>query len=147
VSARARALAVRTAQLAVGILLGWAALAKLGDIPALAAQIHHFRILPAGGENALAIVLPWIELAAAVSLVLGIRARAGAVVAAGLLILFTAAVGLALSRGLDVACGCFGSAGATPAGGAKLLVNLGMLALAVTGALGARAPEGPASGI
>lgn len=126
---------VRCAQVALGILLAWAALAKLGDIPALARDIHGFRLLHPAGDNLVAIVLPWIELTAAASLVLGIRPRAGAFAALGLLLLFTTAVALAVIRGLDIECGCFGTVGAIRTGGAKLAENLGMLALAAIGAM------------
>jgi putative oxidoreductase len=126
---------VRTAQLAVGIVLAWAALAKLGDIPGLARDIHHYRLVPLAGENLLAIVLPWIELAAAVSLLLGIRARAGSLVAAGLMVVLTAAVALAIARGLNIECGCFGTAGAGRVGIAKLLENLAILTAAGVGTL------------
>lgn len=140
VNERARAGVVRLAQLAVGALLAWAALAKIGDVHALAGQIRRFALLPPGSENLLAIVLPWIELTAAASLLLGLRARAGAAVATGLLLIFTVAVGLAMARGLDVACGCFGSTDAARADGTKLAMNLGMLALAALGTRRARAP-------
>jgi uncharacterized membrane protein YphA (DoxX/SURF4 family) len=126
---------VRSAQVAVGILLAWAALAKLGDIPALARDIHGFRLLPGAGDNLVAIVLPWVELTAAASLVLGLRPRAGAFAAVGLLFLFTTAVALAVVRGLNIECGCFGTAGAMRTGGAKLAENLGMLALAALAAM------------
>lgn len=118
---------VRAAQLAVGLLLAWAALAKLGDIPALARDVHHFRLVPAAAENLLAVVLPWIELAAALSMLLGIRPRAGALVAAACLAVFTAAVALALARGLNIECGCFGTASASRVGAWKLVSNAGLL--------------------
>ncbi len=125
--------AVRLAQVVLGILLGWAALAKLGDIPALARAVHNFRIVPLPGENLLAMVLPWIELTTALSLLLGIRPRAGAVAATGLLVVLTTAVALGLARGLDIECGCFGTSDASHVGTVKLLENLGMLALAALG--------------
>lgn len=121
---------VRTAQIVVGALLAWAALAKLGDVPALARDVHQFRLVPVAGENLLAIVLPWIEMTAALSLLVGFRARAGAVVAAGLMTVFTAAVAIALARGLSIECGCFGTASGWRVGTTKLLMNVGILALA-----------------
>jgi uncharacterized membrane protein YphA (DoxX/SURF4 family) len=124
---------VRSAQLAVGLLLGWAALGKLGDLPAFARDIHNFRIVPVAGENLLAVVLPWIELVTALSLVLGVRARAGALVGFMTLLVFAAAVALALARGLSIECGCFGAASAARVGGAKLLQNLGILLVAGIG--------------
>ena len=135
---------VRSAQLAVGIVLAWAALAKLGDIPGLARDVHHYRLMPLAGENLLAIALPWIELAAAVSLLLGIRPRAGSLVAAGLMVIVTAAVALALARGLNIECGCFGTVGAERVGIAKLFENLTILTAAVVGTLPAAAVTSPA---
>ena len=132
---------VRAAQILVGAMLGWAALGKLGDIPALARDVHHFRLAPIAMENWIAMTLPWIELTAAASLLLGLRARAGSLVAAALLGVFTAAVVLALARGLDIACGCFGTAAASHVGTAKLLENVAWLGLAVVGVL----PPRPAS--
>lgn len=126
---------VRTAQALMGVLLGWAALAKIGDIPTLANQVHLFRLVPVASENLLAMVLPWIEMVAALSLVLGIRPRAGATVASGMLVVFTVAVGLAMARGLNFECGCFGTSDASRVGMVKLLENFGMIALAVTGTL------------
>lgn len=132
---------VRTAQLLVGALFAWAALAKLGDIPALAREIHNFRLLPLAGENLLAMVLPWIELTAALSLLLGVRPRAGALVAAAFMVVFTGAVALALARGLNFECGCFGTASARQLGAAKLLENVGLLAGAVLGVVKPRPVE------
>jgi uncharacterized membrane protein YphA (DoxX/SURF4 family) len=126
---------VRACQVVTGVLLGVAALAKLGDLPSFAVQIHNFRILPVPLENLAAVVLPWVELVAALSLVLGVRRRAGAVVATGLLAVFTLAVAAALARGLDIECGCFGTADASRVGLGKLLQNLALLAVAWVGTL------------
>jgi len=126
---------IRAAQIAIGLLMAWAALAKLSDLPAFAQQIHNFRIYPffEFGENLAAMVLPWIEILAALSLILGVRPRAGSVVSAALLGVFTLAVVAALARGLNVECGCFGTASGSRVGLAKVLENLGMLALALIG--------------
>jgi putative oxidoreductase len=72
---------------------------------------------------------------AGLALVLGIRPRAGAWVAGVLLAGFTIGVALAMARGLNFQCGCFGTADATRIGWSKLGENLGMLALAVLGSL------------
>jgi len=126
---------VRLAQVMTGLLLGFAALAKLGDLAGLALEVHNFQLVPGATENLVAIVVPWIELLAALALVTGLHARGGAAVAAALLVVFTLAVAIALARGLDFECGCFGTASASRIGVAKLLQNLGMLALAIVGAL------------
>ena len=134
----ARRIVVRGAQLAIGLLMGWAALAKLVDLPAFAHEVHNFQILPVPLENLVAMVLPWIELVAALSLVLRVRPRAGAVVTTGLMAVFTVAVAAALVRGLNIECGCFGTSSASRVGVAKLVQNLVMLAVSgvATGAPG-----------
>lgn len=126
---------IRMCQVAIGILLAWAALAKLGDLPAFAQEIHNFRIVPVSIENLVAMVLPWVELVTALFLVLGVAPRSGALVATGLLAVFTVAVGAAIARGLDIKCGCFGTSDASRVGLAKLLENLLLLAVAVAGTL------------
>jgi uncharacterized membrane protein YphA (DoxX/SURF4 family) len=118
-------------QVAVGLVFLAAALAKIGDAASFARQVHHFRVVPFGLENLVGITLPWIELLAALAILLRLAPRSGSVVAAGLMVLFTAVVGAAVARGLDIECGCFGTADAARVGAAKLVENLGLLALAV----------------
>ena len=52
-----------------------------------------------------------------------------------LLALFTVGVVLAVARGLDFECGCFGKADATTVGWVKVLQNLGMLGVGVVACL------------
>jgi putative oxidoreductase len=132
---------VRSAQVAIGVLMGWAALAKLGDLQAFAHQVHNFRVLPIAAENLVAMTLPWVELVAALSLVLAVRPRAGSVVTTVLLAVFTLGVIQAVARGLDFECGCFGTSDASRVGLGKILQNLGMLALAGVGSLTPRTAE------
>jgi hypothetical protein len=67
--------------------------------------------------------------------VLGLRARAGGLLAALMMILFTVVVGVALARGLDVECGCFGTADGTRVGTRKVLENAGLTLLALLSTL------------
>jgi uncharacterized membrane protein YphA (DoxX/SURF4 family) len=129
---------IRLCRVAVGVVLIAAALAKIGDPAAFATQIHHFRLTPVAAENAIALFLPWIELLTGLALVLGVRARSGAWLAAWLMVVFSAAVVCAMARGLNFECGCFGTADATRVGLTKLLENLGLLALSLIASLRAR---------
>jgi len=122
---------VLVAQFGIAAVFLAAALGKIGDAGAFARQIHHFRLLPFGLENTLAITLPWIELIAALALLLRYRPRAGAVITAGLMGLFVFVVAAAVARGLDIECGCFGTSDASRVGTAKLIENVGLLALAL----------------
>jgi uncharacterized membrane protein YphA (DoxX/SURF4 family) len=134
----------RVAQVAIGLLFLWAALAKLGSIGGFAAQLHNYRMLPLALENLVALMVPWIEFVAGLALVLGVRPRAGAVVALGMMAVFTVAVAVAWGRGLNIECGCFGAAGASKVGARKLAENLGLTALAALASFGSRG-RGPAA--
>ena len=122
-------------RLAVGVLLIMAALAKIGAAQPFALQIENYDILPDGYENLAAILLPWIELVAGLTLVFGIWARSAAWVAVALMVVFTVAVGQAMARGLNIECGCFGSGDATRVGLPKLLENLVVTGVALVGSL------------
>jgi uncharacterized membrane protein YphA (DoxX/SURF4 family) len=122
-------------QTAIALVFLLAALTKIGDAGTFARQIHYYRLVPFGLENLLAITLPWIELVMALAILLRIHPRAGSVAGAGLMALFLVVVGAAVARGLDIECGCFGTADAAHVGLAKLLENTGLLALAVVGCL------------
>jgi uncharacterized membrane protein YphA (DoxX/SURF4 family) len=126
---------VRVCQVAIGVLFAVAALSKLGDVKSFSAEVHNFRIVPIATENLVAITLPWIELVAAVALIVGIRARAGGLLVTAMLVAFTVGIIAAMIRGLDIECGCFGTADAQHVGVLKVLENLGMLALAAVASL------------
>lgn len=121
---------LRLTRIAIGVVFLAAALGKIGGPAAFALQVHNYRLAPIWSENLIALTLPWIELLAGLSLVLGIRARSGAIVALTLMVMFTAAVGSAWARGLDFECGCFGKSSAAHIGASKFLENIGLILLA-----------------
>jgi uncharacterized membrane protein YphA (DoxX/SURF4 family) len=128
-------LVVRLAQIAIGVIFIAAALGKIGDLPAFALQLHNYRIVPLWSEHLLALTMPWIELVAGLALVLGLRARSGAVIVLVLMAVFTVAVGSAWARGLDFQCGCFGKASVAMIGARKFAENLGFTLLAALATL------------
>lgn len=128
-------LTIRACQIAVGAIFLFAALPKIGDVSAFAQQVHNYRLLPIALENLLAMTLPWIELVAGLALVLGIRARAGATLSAGMMAVFLVAIGQAVARGLDIDCGCFGTSDASQVGIERLAEDVLFLALAAVGSL------------
>lgn len=121
---------LRGAQLLVGVVFLVAALAKIADLNTFATQLHNYRMMPVWSENLVAMVLPWVELLAAFSLLFGVRPRSGAVIVFAMMLVFTVAVGVAMARGLDVSCGCFGKVLSSKVGFQKLLENVGLLLLA-----------------
>jgi uncharacterized membrane protein YphA (DoxX/SURF4 family) len=79
-------------------------------------MVYNYRLLPGTLVNALALVMPWIELLVGILLVVGAWRREAALVAAVLLVVFLGAIGWNLARGHAIDCGCFDvrSAGKTP---------------------------------
>jgi len=94
-----------------GVFL-YACFHKILDPHRFAIDVATYQLLPLSFVNLLAVTLPWIELAAGLMLVLGIRTRAAAVLVSGMMVLFMAALLWALHLGLDMSCGCFASSGA-----------------------------------
>lgn len=134
-------LTIRVAQVLIGAVMIWAALAKIQDLRTFALQVHNFRVLPMALENLVAMTLPWIELLAGLSLVVGVGPRSGGWITTVLLAVFTLGVIQAVARGLDFECGCFGTADSTHVGGVKIAQNLAMLAVAAMSVVRASGTE------
>lgn len=103
---------VSTLLLAVGrIFLGgvfiWASWDKILAPQAFAKAIANYQIVPMYLADWSALLLPWIELVCGVCLITNRWARGSALIAAGLMIVFMAALGYNMIRGIDVSCGCF----------------------------------------
>jgi putative oxidoreductase len=102
------ALAARLYLGAIFLLACWH---KILHPAAFALDIATYQILPLGLVNLQAIVLPWVELAAGIMLLVGFRTRAAALLVAGMMVMFTVAIAIAVAKGLDMSCGCFASQG------------------------------------
>jgi uncharacterized membrane protein YphA (DoxX/SURF4 family) len=81
---------------------------KIMDPPGFAHELHNFRLLPGAAVNALALVLPWVEVVAGAALFLGIGRLASARIMGVLLTVFVLALTINLVRRHPVDCGCFG---------------------------------------
>ncbi|MEJ2615151.1 MAG: MauE/DoxX family redox-associated membrane protein, partial [Ignavibacteriaceae bacterium] len=96
---------------------------KIIDTPGFSNSIYNYKLLPDFLINFLAIILPWIELVTGLLLFLGIAIKENAVIINALLIIFIIAIIINLFRGLDINCGCFGTANGTKIGFTKLFEN------------------------
>ena len=117
-------------------LFASAALHKLRGFADFRVALADYRLVPwwASGLAARGVVAA--ELASAVLLVSPMARPFGFASAAGLLALYTAAIGVNLLRGRsDIDCGCFGPAHRAPLGGALVARNAGLGVLAVAGLL------------
>lgn len=72
-----------------------------------ALAVFRYQMLPDSLINLMGIYLPWVELAAAIALLVPKWSDAAAFILLGLLAVFTVAISVNLVRGVDMACGCF----------------------------------------
>jgi hypothetical protein len=125
-----------TVRLALALLFVVAAVHKLRDVRAFQATFADYRLLP----GAAARVVPLVELLVAALLVAPSTGAAGKIGAAGLLLVYAAAVGANLVRGRrHIDCGCAGPHARRPIGGGLVVRN----ALLAAAALAALAPVQP----
>ncbi len=122
------------ARLYLGGVFVFASLHKIAHPGVFALDIATYDMVPLGLVNLMAITMPWVEIAAGLLLILGVRARAAALCCSGMMVIFLVALLSALSRGLDMSCGCFASqsvAKEDPISYLTVLRDLGWLALAL----------------
>jgi uncharacterized membrane protein YphA (DoxX/SURF4 family) len=117
----------------LAVLFLGACIHKIADPRAFALDVATYDMLPLVLVNVVAIVLPWVELAAGAMLLAGTRTRAAALLVTAMMLVFLVALLSALSRGLDMSCGCFASQGAeeNPISRLTVLRDLGWTGLAV----------------
>ena len=118
-----------TLRFVLAVLFLFAAWPKLLDPGAFLTSIEGFRLVPRSVAWVAAFGIPWLEVVAAVALLIPPVERAARLLLAGLLLAFIAALLSAWARGLDVDCGCFGAApdGSTTALPLALLRNVALL--------------------
>ncbi|MDQ0307737.1 putative membrane protein YphA (DoxX/SURF4 family) [Kitasatospora herbaricolor] len=111
-------------RLALAVVWGWAGLAKISD-PAEAAQaVRAYEILPESLVKPVGYALPFLEVALAVLLLIGLGVRVVAVVSALLLLTFIAGITSAWVRGISIDCGCFGGGGTVDASQTEYLQEI-----------------------
>jgi len=106
-----------------------ASVGKLLDLPGSRRAMQDFGV-PFRAAGALGLLLPLIELATAVGLIIRPTATAAAVAALVLLLAFMAGIANALRLGTTPDCHCFGQIQSSPAGRGTLLRNAVLAAMA-----------------
>lgn len=94
-------------RLVLAVVFVAAALGKISDLQRFADQVAGYHLLPVTVVNLFAITLPWVELLAGLSLLVGTLARQAGLLLVVLNLVFLFAVTSAMMRGLDIECGCF----------------------------------------
>jgi len=96
-------------RLVVAGLFIWAGVLKIIDPLGFARSIQNYRLFPRELAFIIAIILPWVEVLSGAFLIIGIFRRSSALLISLMLIGFIGLVAIAMLRGIDTDCGCFGS--------------------------------------
>ena len=100
--------------LAVSGAFLYAASSKIIEPRQFVVAIKNYRMVPEATLNAMALILPWWEVGAAIAILIPKTRRAGAILITGMLLMFIAAVSYAaLYKGYNIDCGCWGKGDAT----------------------------------
>ncbi|MFC2085020.1 MauE/DoxX family redox-associated membrane protein [Bacteroidota bacterium] len=115
------------------ILLGFtfiiAGIEKISYPEDFATSISNYKVFPIYSINIIAITIPWIELISGLLILYGIAIKENAFIINILLITFIMLIMMAIMRGLDIECGCFGTRYGQKVGILKILENSGFLFL------------------
>jgi uncharacterized membrane protein YphA (DoxX/SURF4 family) len=98
-------------RLLVGGMFLYAAYYKVVDPGAFAKSIWYYHMVPGAVINLMAIVLPWLEVTAALAVLLGFWFRGGALWTTLLLVIFIVALTVTVVKGINIDCGCFQAGG------------------------------------
>jgi uncharacterized membrane protein YphA (DoxX/SURF4 family) len=107
---------------------------KVANADQTAVAVQAYRVLPTNVVGLVAAVLPFLELAFGLLLLIGIGQRLMGVLAALLLLVYIAAIAQSWARGLHIDCGCFSRGGDVAANQTQypqdILRDVGFLVLA-----------------
>jgi uncharacterized membrane protein YphA (DoxX/SURF4 family) len=121
----------------LGLAVVWIASGaiKLFDPHGTVASVKAYELVPDGLVSLVAAVLPFLELALGLLLLLGVGVRIVAVLSGIVLLVYIAGIAQSWARGLTIDCGCFGGGGQVAAGQThypqEILRDTGFLLLAV----------------
>lgn len=107
---------------------------KVANLTRTTAAVQAYRVLPADLVGVVAAVLPFLELAFGVLVLVGIGHRVMGVLSALLLLVYITGIAQSWARGLHIDCGCFSAGGEVAANQTQypqdILRDLGFLVLA-----------------
>jgi uncharacterized membrane protein YphA (DoxX/SURF4 family) len=91
----------------LGFIFIYASWDKILEPAAFAQSIVNYQILPEVLIAPSAMFLPWLELVCGICLIINRWTGGSAMIVTALIVIFMAAMGYNIYRGMDVACGCF----------------------------------------
>lgn len=113
-------------------VLGYAGLLKVGDPLASTRAVRAYQLLPESVVKPVGYGLPFLEIALAVLLVVGLAVRVSGILSGLLMLAFIVAIISVWVRGISIDCGCFGGGGEVDASQTKypqeILRDVGLVA-------------------
>ena len=116
-------------RIALGAVFILASIEKISAPEAFASAVQAYKLSPFPLINLFALIVPWMELICGIFLVAGLFVRSSAALVSMLLVLFVGGIVSAILRRLEIDCGCFGSAHASPVGWLRVVEDMGLLLL------------------
>ncbi|MBC8366351.1 DoxX family membrane protein [bacterium] len=96
-------------RLVIGVTFIVASYHKILHPDAFAQSVYYYHMVPASLLHIFALYLPWLELVAGISLIIGCKAKGAAILTALMTLAFIVGLSTSLARNLDISCGCFGT--------------------------------------
>ena len=112
------------ARIALGGVLLAAGYLKVGHLDKSQMAVRAYEVLPIDLANFLGLVLPYVEIAIVILLILGAFTRYMAIAGGFIMFIFIIAISQAWARGLTIDCGCFGGGGQVAANETKYLSEI-----------------------
>jgi len=112
------------ARLILGGVLFAAGLLKYQHLDKSQMAVRAYELLPISLANFMGVVLPFVEIAVGILLILGAAIRISSMVGGILMLMFITGISQAWARGLSIDCGCFGGGGQVAPGTASYLPEI-----------------------
>jgi uncharacterized membrane protein YphA (DoxX/SURF4 family) len=117
-------------------ILGYAGWLKVGDLAASGRAVNAYQLMSYDIAMIVGAIQPFLELAVAALLLVGLATRLAAWISAVMLVAFIAGIASAWARGLNIDCGCFSKGGQlapgeTPNYLPEILRDIAFLAMAI----------------
>ena len=97
---------LRALEVVLGGLFFYAGLQKVLHFHEFAEAVLAYRLLPESLVGLAVAGLPWLEIAAGLGLVTGLKRRSCLLLLAGLVAVFLVVIFVTMARGLNIDCGC-----------------------------------------
>jgi len=119
------------AKVFIGLIFVLSGIEKIADPAGFSDAIANYKLMPNFIINFFAISIPWIELVCGILIIFNQNIKENAFIYLSLMSIFTIMVLIAVLRGLDIDCGCFGTQNVQAVGITKIIENLALIFLGV----------------